>query len=96
MLFSKLTVSTKHKQFKMNCIFSRSDLASPSRGFIVKALTLQDGTFAVVLYFAALIVSLSNGALEDRIHLYELKPTLWNNTAVSITDPEILNACSSF
>jgi hypothetical protein len=58
-------------------------VANPGRGFLIKALTLQNGAASVVLYFAALVISLSNGALEDKIHLYDLKPDLWNNTAVS-------------
>lgn len=46
-------------------------MASPRGGFVLKALTLQNGTVSVLLYFAALAVSLTNCALEDKMHLYD-------------------------
>ena len=72
--------------FKLNLsplFYFRFDIAYPTRGFMLKALTLQNGTVSIILYFAALVVSLSNGALEDKIHLYDQKPLLWNVTSVS-------------
>ncbi|WAR02136.1 TM237-like protein, partial [Mya arenaria] len=65
------------------------DVANPRGGFVLKALTLQNGTVSVVFYFAALLVSLSNAALEDKIHLYDQQlrnltvNELWRNLNTS-------------
>ena len=61
---------------------SRFDIANPRRHFIIRALTLQNGTISVVIYLAALVLSLANAGIEDKIHLYYIEPMLWNNTAV--------------
>lgn len=64
----------------------RFDIAVPKGRFILKALTLQNGAVSVLIYFAALVLSLVNGALEDKIHLFELRPYLWNNTETATQD----------
>ena len=63
--------------------FCRFDIANPRRHFIIRAVTLQNGTVSVIIYLAALVLSLSNAAIEDKINLHDIKPMLWNNTAVS-------------
>ncbi|KAH3890088.1 transmembrane protein 237-like [Dreissena polymorpha] len=63
----------------------RFDIANPRQGFILKALTLQNGTVSVVFYFAALIVSLANHALEDQMHLYDQQTRNFTNSAEKVT-----------
>ncbi|KAL4225694.1 hypothetical protein ACF0H5_016383 [Mactra antiquata] len=72
----------------LSCL-DRFDIAHSRRGFVLKALTLQNGTVSVLIYFAALVVSLSNGAIEDKINLYDIKPSLWNNTATASDDLDL-------
>ena len=67
----------------MNHTIFRFDVGNPKRRFILRAITLQNGTISVVIYLAALILSLANSAIEDKINLRDIKPMLWNNTAVS-------------
>ncbi|XP_052801430.1 transmembrane protein 237-like [Mya arenaria] len=69
----------------------RFDVANPRGGFVLKALTLQNGTVSVVFYFAALLVSLSNAALEDKIHLYDqqLRNLTVNEELLTLGDDEV-------
>ena len=49
----------------------------------MQALTLQNGAISIVIYLIALVLSLSAVDVEDRIHLQNKNPALWNNTDVS-------------
>ncbi|CAG2216350.1 transmembrane protein 237-like [Mytilus edulis] len=55
----------------------RFDIANPTRRFLLRSFTLQTGTVSIVIYFAALILSLSIANIEDRMNLYNRYPDLW-------------------
>ncbi|XP_048727924.1 transmembrane protein 237-like [Ostrea edulis] len=57
----------------------RFDIGRPTRRFILQSFTLQTGTVSIVIYFIALILSLSMANLEDKINLYDRYPQLWKN-----------------
>ena len=67
----------------MSTFCFRFDIGNPTRRFVVQALTLQNGAISIVIYLIALVLSLSAVDVEDRIHLQNKNPALWNNTDVS-------------
>ncbi|KAK7098902.1 transmembrane protein 237-like [Littorina saxatilis] len=58
----------------------RFDIGNPTRRFVVQALTLQNGAVSIVVYLVGLVLSLSTVDVEDRIHLQNTQPSLWNST----------------
>jgi hypothetical protein len=62
--------------------FFRFDIANPTRRFVLRSVTLQTGTVSILIYFAALISSVSIANIEDRMNLYNKYPNLW-------TDPDV-------
>ena len=62
--------------------FFRFDIANPTRRFVLRSVTLQTGTVSILIYFAALILSVSIANIEDRMNLYDKYPNLW-------TDPDV-------
>lgn len=57
----------------------RFDIANPTRRFVLRSITLQTGTVSIIIYFAALILSLSVANIEDRMNLNDRYPDLWLN-----------------
>ncbi|XP_069132588.1 transmembrane protein 237-like [Argopecten irradians] len=63
----------------------RFDVGNPNRRFMLQSLTLQTGTISVLIYFAALVISLCTANLEDKMNLYHTNTTfsgLWNDPVV--------------
>ncbi|KAL8602011.1 hypothetical protein ACOMHN_008502 [Nucella lapillus] len=72
------------------CVISacdRFDVGNPTGRFVMQALTLQNGAVSILIYLVGLVLSLSAIDVEDRIHLQNVDPTLWNSTQV--TDDEL-------
>ncbi|XP_076472014.1 transmembrane protein 237-like [Babylonia areolata] len=72
------------------CVISacdRFDVGNPTGRFVMRALTLQNGAVSIVVYLVGLVLSLSTMEVEDRIHLLDKNPMLWNSTQV--TDDEL-------
>ena len=61
----------------------RYDIGNLTRGFVLRALTLQNGTVSIAVYLVGLLLSLAAVEVEDRIHLQHEQPMLWNSTDVS-------------
>ena len=77
-IFDKLA-----SNIKMFCVaIPRYDLSCVNRRFLVRALTLQNGTVACLFYFVGLVVSLSIAATDDKISLFKLFADLWSNKEV--------------
>ena len=62
----------------------RYDIGRPSRRFLLRAFTLQSGAVACVFYVVGLIVSTTTAATDDKIGLYKLDSTLWEDEAVGV------------
>ncbi|KAL3842870.1 hypothetical protein ACJMK2_020845 [Sinanodonta woodiana] len=56
----------------------RFDVGNPTKKFLLRAVTLQSGAISVIIYLAALILSLSAASLEDRLNLGN-RTALWDN-----------------
>ncbi|XP_050410818.1 transmembrane protein 237 [Patella vulgata] len=57
----------------------RCDVGNTSGRFFRKAVSLQNTAIAILIYFLALILSLSIISTEDKINLFSTKPELWEN-----------------
>ena len=64
----------------------RYDISRTNKRFIIRALTLQNGTVACLLYFVSLIISLSIAATDDKISLYTRYPDLWKDEQVGVSE----------
>ncbi|OWF51606.1 transmembrane protein 237-like [Mizuhopecten yessoensis] len=70
----------------------RFDVGNPNRRFMLESLTLQTGTISVLIYFAALVISLCTANLEDKMNLYTTNTTLsglWDNPGESTSDLDL-------
>ena len=67
----------------MPSVCCRFDIGNPTRRFVLQALTLQNGAISILIYLVGLVLSLSAVDVEDRIHLQDITPSLWNSTDVS-------------
>ncbi|XP_033751259.1 transmembrane protein 237-like [Pecten maximus] len=70
----------------------RFDVGNPNRRFLLESLTLQTGTISVLIYFAALVLSLCTANLEDKMNLYHTNTTfsgLWDDPVESTSDIDL-------
>ncbi|XP_060072418.1 transmembrane protein 237-like [Ylistrum balloti] len=70
----------------------RFDVGNPNRRFVLESLTLQTGTISVLIYFAALVISLCTANLEDKMNLYQTNTTisgLWDDAGEATSDIDL-------
>ncbi|GFO01059.1 transmembrane protein 237-like [Plakobranchus ocellatus] len=64
----------------------RFDIGNPTRRFILRALTLQNGAVAILFSLAALVINLVLIRYDDKMYLYKEIPDIFENSSEKSDD----------